>query len=217
MCIRDRLDALLLTADNKNSELAIEAERLIDGVEDTIETRFLRYCDPINKLHVLTSIIARAAIQAARLRVRLPRVKAGRTDAEDREDLFTLALQILDHSNAAYSDPALSKFLWHTSTFWVWDAMVWILSELRQARSGNVVETAWSKLGSAFKQYVAFSGLSRCCTATLTGVLVVIQIWLHPSGRSPWQLSTLRSRPGMRKPQRCEPKLASPHSSRTYA
>ncbi|GAB7348461.1 hypothetical protein MBLNU459_g6878t2 [Dothideomycetes sp. NU459] len=127
-----QLGALAQAANQNDLRLIAEAEKQIDDLENTIEMKFLRYCDPVDTLHVLTAIIARAAIKTSRLRVRLPRAKAGMLSSNEREQTYKLALQVVDHTIAAHTNPTLTKFLWHTSGFLIWDILIWILYELRQ-------------------------------------------------------------------------------------
>lgn len=51
-----------------------ELETLIDKVESSIETKYLRYCDIINPLHVLVLGNVRSATNAVRLRNRISKL-----------------------------------------------------------------------------------------------------------------------------------------------
>lgn len=145
---KSHLRELTHPIDKKDLELIEEAEHHIDEVESAIEMNFLRYCDPLDSVHMITSIVSRAAIQASRLRVRLPRAKAGLMDGQEREQLYRSALRIMDHTTATYTNPAFTRFLWHPSTFFVWESLIWVLSELQQGPPTGESETAWSKLAA---------------------------------------------------------------------
>jgi hypothetical protein len=144
------MGALGQLADKKDPKLIEKVEQKIDEMESVIEMKFLRYCDPVDAVHSITSIIARAAIQASRLRVRLPRAKAGHMTGKEREDLYRLALQTMDHTIAVHTTPALAKFSWHTSGFFIWDFLIWVLSEIRRGSPTGESETAWSRLEKLF-------------------------------------------------------------------
>lgn len=73
-----------------------ELERLIDQVENTIETKYLRYCDIVNPLHFLTLGITRSAANAVRLRNRLPSIMDETINDQKQRELCILAQKILD-------------------------------------------------------------------------------------------------------------------------
>ena len=150
-----------LGALDKDLKFVEEAEKQIDEVESTIEMKYLRYCDPVDPVHTVTAIGARAALQSSRLRMRLPRAKAGLADERERARLFRIALQIMDHITALHESPALKKFLWHTGSFYMLDCMIWVLSELRKGSPTGESDTAWLKIGAMFVRQVEYDSSLR--------------------------------------------------------
>ncbi|KAL6239899.1 hypothetical protein BDW75DRAFT_197654 [Aspergillus navahoensis] len=134
---------------------AEEIEGLIDEVEDSIETRFLRYCDIVNPLHILTAGIVRSATNAVRLRARLPLLLKGTITDAQRRDICTLAEKILDTNNAIYGNPAIRKFRWQTQAFFLWDALLCILSSLTVAGfySPSELGTVWNKITEVYRNH----------------------------------------------------------------
>ncbi|KAL4755054.1 hypothetical protein BDW72DRAFT_164968 [Aspergillus terricola var. indicus] len=134
---------------------AEEIESLINEVEDSIETKFLRYCDIVNPLHILTTGIVRSATNAVRLRARMPLLMKGTLTDAQRRDICTLAEKILNTNNAIYGNPALRKFRWQTQAFFLWDALLCILRNLALAgfHSPSELDTAWNRVAEVYRNH----------------------------------------------------------------
>ncbi|KAL4742942.1 putative fungal-specific transcription factor [Aspergillus similis] len=134
---------------------AEEIERLINEVEDSIETKFLRYCDIVNSLHILTTGIVRSATNAVRLRARMPLLMKGTITDTQRRDICTLAEKILDTNNAIYGNPAIRRFRWQTQAFFLWDALLCILRNLALVGfySPPELDTAWNKITEVYRNH----------------------------------------------------------------
>lgn len=129
-----------------------ELEMLIDKVENSIETKYLRYCDIINPLHVLVLGSVRSATNAARLRNRTsPLMNHTISDAE-RKQLCTLALKIIDTDCTLYTNPHLGKFQWKIKALFLWDALMCILSSLAKVGFFPPAEhkRTWSKIADVY-------------------------------------------------------------------
>ena len=95
------------------------AERAIRETEETVENKYIRYCDVVNPLHFLAMVVTRSAINVMRMRVVLPKHKwKTGTDAE-RKEFFGLAQKILDTDIAAGAHSSLKKFQWFVGVFFV--------------------------------------------------------------------------------------------------
>jgi hypothetical protein len=134
---------------------AEEIERLINEVEDSIETKFLRYCDIVNPLHILTTGIVRSATNAVRLRARMPLLMKGTITDAQRRDICKLAETILETNNAIYGNPAIRKFRWQTQAFFLWDALLCILRNLALAGfySPSELDSAWNKITEIYRNH----------------------------------------------------------------
>lgn len=129
-----------------------ELERLIDEVESIIKTKYLRYCDIVNPLHFLTLGIARSAANAVRLRNRIPPLMNQTIGDRERRELCVLAQKILDTDSAAYSNPNMKKFQWQIKAFFLWDALICILTSLAKIGffSREELNTTWSKMADVY-------------------------------------------------------------------
>ncbi|KAG6355727.1 hypothetical protein INS49_003691 [Diaporthe citri] len=93
-------------------------EPLIREAESEVEEKYIRYCDITNPLHFLTIGMARSAITAMRIKIRLPRIRDQTATDAERKELFQLAHKIIDTDAAAYAHTGLQRYQWHVRSFW---------------------------------------------------------------------------------------------------
>ncbi|KAL2834863.1 fungal-specific transcription factor domain-containing protein [Aspergillus cavernicola] len=155
-----------------------DIEKLIDEVEDLIETRFLRYCDILNPLHVFTSGIVRSATNAVRLRARMPLLTKQSITVTSRRDLCTLAEKILDTNNTLYSNPSINKFRWQMAAFFLWDALLCILRSLAEVGFYSPLEltTTWTKVAQVYSNHEELFKPRRTLHATIGRL--TLKAWL---------------------------------------
>lgn len=136
-----------------------DAEVMIRGVENEVEEKYIRYCDIVNPLHFLTTISARSAITALRIRARLPKVRNNTITNAERRELFQLSQKIIDSDSAAYAHAELRKyFQWHMTSFFVWgswDSLIFILTTLWRSDLLSPAETlaAWRKIKQVYHNH----------------------------------------------------------------
>ena len=164
-----------------------ELEQLIDEVESIIETKYLRYCDIVNPLHFLASGIARSAANAVRLHSRMPQLINQTIGDQQRRELCVLAQKVLDTDSAAYSNPSLKKFHWHIKAFFLWDALICILTSLAKAGffSRAELDATWSKIADVYSNHqeiLVAKGALRVAVGRVT-----LKAWLAnpPSDSTP--------------------------------
>ncbi|RAL09590.1 putative C6 transcription factor [Aspergillus homomorphus CBS 101889] len=162
-----------------------DIERLIDEVEDLIETRFLRYCDIMNPLHFLTTGIMRSAINAIRLRARMPLLKQETITDTQRRYLCTLAEKVLDTNNVIYNNPATQKFRWHMQAFFLWDSLLCILRSIAKVGfySPSELDAAWKRVSEVYMNHEALLQGRR--TLYVTIAKVTLKAWLVNPPRNP--------------------------------
>ncbi|KAI0381623.1 fungal-specific transcription factor domain-containing protein [Hypomontagnella monticulosa] len=132
-----------------------ELERLIDQVEDIIESKYLRYCDIVTPLHFLTLAVVRSATNTVRLRNRIPTLIKRTIGDEERRALCVLAQKILDSDSAIYRNPNINKFQWQIKAFFLWDALICILTSLAKAGFFACAELnmTWSKMAEVYTNH----------------------------------------------------------------
>lgn len=128
---------------------------LVDEMEAVIETKYLRYCDILNPLHTLLLIMARSAANAARLRMKLPSLRANTATIEERREVCTIAGRIIDTDSAAYTNPGLTRFMWHIKAFFQWDALICMLISMTKPGLLTLteLENAWRRIEQVFANH----------------------------------------------------------------
>ncbi|CAG8217212.1 unnamed protein product [Penicillium salamii] len=164
---------------------AHDIERLIDEVEDLIETKFLRYCDILNPLHFLTTGIVRSAIDSVRLRARIPLLKQQNITDAHRRQICALAEKVLDTNNTIFSNPSTQNFRWQMQAFFLWDALLCILRSIAEVGfySSSELAAAWSKVAAVYANHEELIKSRRTLYVTISKV--TLKAWFaNPPGHS---------------------------------
>lgn len=179
-----KLKEMGATIEFKDAE---DVERLIDEVEDLIETKFLRYCDILNPLHFFATGIARSATNAVRLRARMPLLMTQTITDTQRRNICALAARILDTTSAIYSNPSMRKYRWQMQAFFLWDALLCILNSIADIGfySSSELNSSWNKVADVYSNHEELVKGKRTLYVTI-GKLT-LKAWLAnpPSLSSP--------------------------------
>jgi len=140
------------------SEIPIaERDQTINELQEILESKFLRFCDPLNPLHFLSGALARAALATMRFKVHHPRGRGGQTiSTEELDMLFTSSLRIIEYDNLGHSMQSMQRFLWHIKSHFAWDPFIYLLTALRRRTTGNEVERAWQQVDEAYQHHGEF-------------------------------------------------------------
>ena len=154
-----------LTIGNSSTDFR-HSDEIIKKAEREVEEKYIRYCDIINPLHYLTIGLARSAISAMKVRVRLPKVRNGTATNADKKEIFQLALKVLDTDAAAYSNASLKKYLWHAKAFFAWgawDSLMFVLNLLRDAGvlSQEDNNAAWERIQQVYTNHGEVLGAKK--------------------------------------------------------
>lgn len=135
-----------------------ERDETISELERRLEDKFLRYCDVNVPLQFMASIIARGAIASMRLMAHHPRRWANDAEIpqEERNLLWKLSIKLLDSDSLVHSTKALQRFMWHTNVYFQWQALVYLLGELKRQTTGDDVDHAWRKVEETYHHHPAF-------------------------------------------------------------
>lgn len=150
---------------------------LVDEMEAVIETKYLRYCDILNPLHTLLLIMARSAANAARLRMKLPGLRANTATNDERREVCTIAARIIDTDSAAYANPSLERFMWHIRAFFQWDALICML--ISMTKTGLLtppeLEKAWRRIEQVFANHGEILERNRMLNTAV--VRITLKAW----------------------------------------
>ena len=98
-------------------------EFFIDKLEDGLNKTFLQYCDPLQPIHVLLQLVARALVCVFRQRVLLTfGTQPGQMSPETRSELLSLSMQLLEYAIIMHSHRLLKAFEWATMSGFPWPA-----------------------------------------------------------------------------------------------
>jgi hypothetical protein len=127
-------------------------EKHINELEDLIERKFLRYCDPTNPLHLMISILGRSAICRLKLHTYSHRHSA-RTETRifepDRDIVFAHASKLVELALMVFNNPMLKQYSWYVNEGYFWTIILYLLIELGRQRIGAEVDHAWGLIWEA--------------------------------------------------------------------
>lgn len=111
-----------------NQSVPVQTKRtFVDHLEDGLNKKFLQYCDPIDPLHILLQLIARALTCVFRQRILL---KFGEhsipSTPEQRSALLASSMQLLEYAVALHSHRLLKDFEWFYANGFPWPACKYI-------------------------------------------------------------------------------------------
>nr|POF07160.1 transcription factor vrtr1 [Quercus suber] len=183
----------------RDAEFIREALKEVDELESSVEDRFLKYCDPFEPVHCLASAMARGGLTFARMRLQLPRSRKGGNvlPLEKRRQLFDGAAWFVTYMSSAFRNELLIRFRWHFSTFFQWEPMVWVLSEIRLRSPVVNPDTIWATIERTYEDHPEL--LSRRRALHIAVGKLTIKAWaanpptLDPSGAPPAYITALRS------------------------
>jgi hypothetical protein len=150
--------------DNNGTSMAAK-DKAIDELEDRLEQKFLRHCDPSIPLHLLSTIMAQSAICRMRLIARRVYKRHGtKTRVQpqsEKDEAFQLSLKMIEFDNIGHGkigqEPAtrgsLKGFMWHVNVFFQIEGFINILSELRHRTTGDLIDWAWKQIELSYEYH----------------------------------------------------------------
>ncbi|GAB7356781.1 hypothetical protein MBLNU459_g7675t1 [Dothideomycetes sp. NU459] len=122
-------------------------------VEEIMETRYLRYCDPSQPLHFVTLLVGRFALNVIRFLSHHPRRWASieQTPLPERQWVWGVSLKLLEQHNMMQVNPQLKQFAWHAPYFQQWHAFIHVLDTLRVDPLKADAEKAWQLVGNEYQ------------------------------------------------------------------
>jgi hypothetical protein len=123
-----------------------EKEKWITDCHQRLEERYLKDCDMNVPLYWVTATVARLMMSKMWLMVYHPfqRQDGGTTlPPEIKEKLFITSLENIEYSMLLETEGRTMKWGWLFKTYVQWHALAFILSELCQRTTGDLVDRAW--------------------------------------------------------------------------
>ena len=122
-------------------------------LEEIIESKYVRYYDPSQPLHLMTMLLARTAMNVIRFRTHHPRRWASieQTPLSERQLVWEVSMKLLEQHIMVQSSPQLKRFAWHAAYFMQWHAFIHVLDTIRAMPLIADAEKAWSLVGSIYE------------------------------------------------------------------
>ena len=135
------------------TESKIMGDEALKEIEELLETKYLRYCDPTQPLHLLTLLTARLSMNNVRFLTHHPRRWASieQTPLSERQMVWELSIKLLEQYTMWQSNPQLKQFAWHAAYFRQWPAFIHILDTLRANPQIAHADKAWQLIGSLYE------------------------------------------------------------------
>ena len=129
-------------------------DKAIDELEERFHKYYIQYCDPSIPLHMICIYMAKSVICMMRMLAHHPRQypdKGANMPQQEKDMLWAESLKELEIAAACHLDKAMQGFLWHTHVQFHLDAFIYVLSELRNRTTGELVERAWHQVEIAYE------------------------------------------------------------------
>ena len=130
-----------------------EKDQAIDELEQNLESKFTRYCDPSQPEQLLASLIARISINNMRLIAHHPRRWSSEKDIPEaeRQHVWRLSIKLLEANCMAQTNRQLQRFKWHVVHYFPWQPFIHILDCLRTNPLTPEAAKAWQLVDEAYK------------------------------------------------------------------
>lgn len=127
--------------------------RAFSELQNTLETKYLRYCDPSQPLHLLTMLVGRYGMNVVKFLTNHPRkwISLDQTPLEERKLVWDVSIKLLEQHQMVQSNPMLQPFAWHATYFQQWHAFIHVLDVLRADPLNSGAGKAWKLVGDTYE------------------------------------------------------------------
>ncbi|KAJ5613615.1 hypothetical protein N7528_007269 [Penicillium herquei] len=140
-----------------------EKDKAIDELEELLEQKFLQYCDKSIPLHLATLVMARSVIHYTRLMAHHPRQYQGsntRLSQTEKDIIFDNCLKMAEYADYTQANNDIQRFSWHTVHHMPWDAMIFMLSEMRFRADPDEKSKVWQIIGNIYTHHLRHRRIS---------------------------------------------------------
>lgn len=131
-------------------------KKVLTDLERIYEDKYLCHCDPCIPLHHISATVARLTINRVRFWCYHPRhqPESGRHMSQADQDLvFESSIRLLQLNHDVRGTHFSVHLLEHLLACTEVEALVYMVSELRQRVTGDLVRTAWALVGRMYEDY----------------------------------------------------------------
>jgi hypothetical protein len=136
------------TPDNDRAETKSATETL----EETLEMKYLRYCDASRPLHLLLLLVGRYGMNIVTFLTHHPRrwTTMEHVPQSERVLVWDVSIKLLEQYNMQQSTPLLEPFSWHAPYFQAWHAFIHVLDTLKAEPLRPDAAKSWQLVGSIY-------------------------------------------------------------------
>ena len=122
-------------------------------LEEVLETKYVRYCDPSQPLHVLIMLLARTTVNVVRFLTHHPRRWASVEDTpvSERQLVWETGIKLLEQHEMVQCHPQLKQFEWNAAYYLQWHAFIHVVDTLRTDPLIKDAEKAWQLIDNTYK------------------------------------------------------------------
>lgn len=134
-----------------------DKDKTIDELEAHLEDRFLQHCDKSIPLHMATTMMARSAIYYTRLMAHHPRQYQDpntRISQAEKNVIFENSLKMTEYADYAQNNLVVRKYSWHMVNHMPWDAIIFMLSEMRHRTDSEEKTKVWQLIGNVYSGHI---------------------------------------------------------------
>lgn len=131
----------------------VEIGKACKELEDIFETKYLRYCDPSQPLHLMTMLMGRFAMNVIRFLTHHPRRwdSIEQTPRSERQFVWETCIKLLEQYNMMLFNPQLKQFSWQAAYFQQWHALIHVLDTLRAYPLIANADNAWQAIANFYE------------------------------------------------------------------
>lgn len=127
-----------------------DGEAMVRDLEQRLEEKYLRHCDPTVPFQLLTVLPAKSIIKRYNIMLHYPLGRKGGSSGgvavEVRDRLFRDSIEMMALTNRVLTNPALARWHWHGKTWVPWHAVAFMLSELCSRPPSADCDRAWEEV-----------------------------------------------------------------------
>lgn len=131
--------------------LMSDMDKAVDDLQKILETRYIRYCDPCQPLHLLLMLVARFAVNGARFLTHHPRRWKSGVSVAEQQFVWDLTIKLLEQHDMLQTNPLLKQFAWHAPYFQHWHALIHALDILKGSSDAIHADKVWQLIASLYK------------------------------------------------------------------
>lgn len=124
-------------------------DKAINDLEESLEKKYLRFCERTVPIQYLTEIMARTTLCKLRLIVHHQRLLPDRGASMSRNEkdmVFSWGVKMLDYHHTIQTNSLFDRFLWFTNMNAPMLGYIYVLNELRVRTTGELADEGWRQV-----------------------------------------------------------------------